>query len=120
MKKALLILAFPAYSLLFTSPVLAQCSGGFCDTAIGRINVSSFGGFASDLLRWGIGMAGGIAMLFILYSVFLISTSAGDPKKLQAGQEQLTSALEGLLLIIFSVFIMQIIGVRIFAIPGFS
>jgi len=49
----------------------------------------------------------------------LITTSAGDPKKLQAGQEQLTSAVTGLVLVIFSIFILKVIGVDIFKLPGF-
>jgi hypothetical protein len=48
----------------------------------------------------------------------MISTSAGDPKKLQAGKELLTAAISGLLLLIFSVFILRIIGVEILNIPG--
>jgi len=95
-------------------------SGGTgINSAIGCINVSSLSGFTGWLLTWGIGVAGGIALLLILYSAFLITTSAGDPKKLQAGQEQLTSAVTGLVLVIFSIFILKVIGVDIFKLPGF-
>ena len=113
-------------SIILAQPVFAQngintpCDSNTCNTAIGQVPVSNFGAFATFLLKWGLGVAGGISLLFILYSVFLITTSAGDPKKLQSGQEQLTSAIEGLLLIIFSVFLLQLIGVHILAIPGFS
>lgn len=97
------------------------CSGGGAiDTAIGCIKVSDFSTFSGWLLNWVIGIAGGIALLLILYSAFLITTSAGDPKKLQAGQEQLTSAVTGLILVIFSIFILKVIGVDIFQIPGFK
>jgi hypothetical protein len=82
--------------------------------------MSSFSTFATWFLTWGIGIAGGIAFLFILYSVLLITTSQGDPKKLQAGQEQLTSAITGLILVIFAVFVLRVIGVDIFCIPGFG
>jgi len=47
-------------------------------------------------------------------------TSRGDPNQLKAGQELLTSAISGLLLLIFSLVILRIIGVDILNIPGFS
>ena len=43
-------------------------------------------------------------------------TSAGNPDKLRAGQELLTSAVSGLILLIFSVFILRTIGIDILGI----
>jgi hypothetical protein len=63
-------------------------------------------------------MGGGIALVLIAVSGFMITTSGGDREKLQAGKELLTSALIGLGMIIFSVFILDLIGVRILRIPG--
>lgn len=76
--------------------------------------------FTGWFLGWGIGISGGIALLFVLYSIFLITTSAGDPKKLQAGQEQLTSSITGLLMVIFSVFLLKVVGYDVFRLPGFN
>ena len=66
------------------------------------------------------GIGGGIAFLLILVAGFMIITSQGSPDKIQAGKELLTSAIAGLLLIIFSVFILELIGVDILEIPGFG
>jgi len=87
-------------------------------TALGCIptDPSAFIGF---ILTIGIGMAGGIAFLLILFGGFQILTSAGNPEHLNAGKELVGSAIAGLLLIIFSVFILRIIGVNILGIPGF-
>jgi hypothetical protein len=94
------------------------CSEGEVDTAIGCIPFTSNSALNTYLLTWAIGIAGGIAFLLIVYASFMISTSAGDPKKLQAGKELLTAAISGLLLLIFSVFILRTIGVEILNIPG--
>lgn len=40
-------------------------------------------------------------------------TSSGDPNKLKAGQELLTAAISGIIMLIFSVFILKVIGVDI-------
>lgn len=96
-----------------TQPLL--CGTGI-NTAIGCIpvltndNGTAFAGF---VLRWAIGVGGGIAFLLIVYASFMIMTSQGDPTRLKAGQELLTSAISGLLLLIFSTFILDLIGIKI-------
>jgi len=76
--------------------------------------------FISRFLELGIGIGGGIAFLLILVSGFQTMTSTGNPEKLHAAKELLGGAISGLLLIIFSIFILKIIGVDILGIPGFS
>lgn len=68
----------------------------------------------------GIGFAGGIAFLYFLYGTFIIMTSAGNPEKISEAKEIIISSLSGLLLIIFSVFLLRVIGVDILKIPGFG
>lgn len=68
----------------------------------------------------GLGIAGGIAFLYFLYGVFLIMTSSGVAEKITEGREIIISALSGLLLIIFSIFLLRVIGVDILRLPGFS
>ena len=97
-----------------SSAISGHCGTGFVDTAIGCIPISSSNGLIGFLLNWGIGIGGGIAFILILIAGFQIITSRGDPKRLQAGQELLTSAIAGLVMLIFSVFILRIIGVTVF------
>ena len=99
--------------------------GGTCDseeinTAIGCVPITDQNALVGWILGWAIGIGGGIAFILILIAGFQIMTSAGDPKKLQAGQELLASAIGGLILLIFSVFILRFIGVDILEIPGFE
>ncbi|HLD26940.1 MAG TPA: pilin [Patescibacteria group bacterium] len=89
-------------------------------TAIGPIDFTLQGFVKDVLMKWGIGLAGTLALLCIIYSAFVMQTSGGNPEKLKKAKERLTACIVGLLLIIFSVFILQIIGVDILQIPGFS
>ena len=107
----------------------ATCTpiGGVKDTgistAIGCIPVLGANGttdFLTFILRWAVGIGGGIAFLLILYAGFMIMTSSGNPERLKAGQELLTSAISGLILLIFSVFILKFIGVDILGLGAFG
>lgn len=68
----------------------------------------------------GLGVGGGICLLMTLAAGFMLTTSQGDPKQVNEAKDMITSAIVGLLFIIFSVFILQFIGVTIFQIPGFG
>lgn len=103
-------------SILSTSSqtIYAQL-GGSCgaeeiDSAIGCIPISDTVSFSSWVFGWSIGVGGGIAFLLIIYASFLVMTSQGMPDRLKAGQELLTSAITGLVMLIFSVFILNFIG----------
>jgi hypothetical protein len=89
-------------------------------TAIGCVPIGSNTALASFFLRWAIGIGGGIAFIMIVYSGFLIISSAGNPQRLQAGKELLFAAISGLLLMLFSVFILRFIGVSVLEIPGIN
>jgi len=91
------------------------------NTAIGCIPVmGTIEVFLGWILKWAIGIGGGIAFLLIVYAGFMIMTSQGNPERLQAGKELMTSAISGLILLIFSIFILRVIGVDILQIPGFG
>lgn len=97
----------------------SKCNNGNgISTALGCIPVNTTSDFVAWFLRWLIGIAGGIAFLMIVFSSFQIMTASGDPQKLQGGRELLTAAISGLVLIIFSVFLLRLIGVTILNIPG--
>lgn len=87
-------------------------------TAIGCLGGESPNDFVASLLKIGTGLGGGIAFLLILFSGFQRIMSAGNPEKLHEAKELMTAAISGLLLIIFSVFLLRLIGVDILQIPG--
>ncbi len=98
------------------SGVHGTCGEDYIDTAIGCIPYGDTNKFIAFILKWAIGVGGGIAFILILVGGFQIITSSGNPERLKAGRELLTSALAGLILLVFSVFILRIIGVDILGI----
>lgn len=104
-----------------------QCmTGGNVLTAVGvwsgvgcvYANAGTF--IQETLLGWGIGLAGGISMLCIIYAAIMMQTSGGNTEKVKKAQQLMTSCITGLMIIIFSVLILQLIGVRILKIPRFG
>jgi len=98
------------------------CNGKNIDkginTAIGCIPVGSGNELINAILNIAIGLGGGIALALILYGVFIVTTSAGMPDKLKAGSEIITSAVVGLIFVLLSIFLINLIGINILGIPG--
>jgi Type IV secretion system pilin len=101
---------------------ITKCSNGSdgIQTAIGCIPVFDQTNFLAFILRWAVGIGGGIAFLLMVYSGFMIMTAAGNPERLKAGQELLTSAISGLILLVFSIFVLKFIGVDILQLCKFG
>jgi hypothetical protein len=74
----------------------------------------------NEILAYAMGIGGVVAFILIIVGAFQIILSAGNPDRVKAGKEMITSALAGLFLIIFSVLILRIIGWDILQIPGFG
>jgi len=96
------------------------CSQHGIWTAIGCVDFKLNNFIKDTVFSWGIGLAGIVALLCIIYSAFQLQVSQGNPEKIKKAQELLTSCIMGLMLIIFSVFILRLIGVDILKIPGFG
>lgn len=92
--------------------------GGGAWTAFNCLGGTSPSDFVADFIKLGTGLGGGVAFLLILVSGFQRITSAGNPEKLHEAKELMTAAISGLLLIIFSIFLLRLIGVDILQIPG--
>ena len=94
--------------------------GGGAFTALGCMptNLSDF--LQKYVFTLGLGMAGGIAFLLMLWGGFLVLSSQGDAQQIGLGREIIIGAVTGLLFIIFSIFILRFIGVDILRIPGFG
>ena len=89
-------------------------------TALGCFNGNLSEFITKNIMNTGIGIAGGISLLCIMLAAFQMQTSAGNAEKVKKAQELMTNCITGLMVIIFSVFILKIIGVDILKIPGFG
>lgn len=90
-----------------------------CDTALGNFQTTP-GDFVQQIFGIVLSLAGGVSVILIILSGYRFISSGGNPEKLTAAKEQLVSAIVGLLFIIFSLSILQIIGVDILHIPGLN
>jgi len=88
-------------------------------TALGCIPTDG-AGTVRTFISIALGMAGGIGLLMIIAAGAMFALSQNDPTKVNSARDLLTSVIIGLLFIVFSVTILQFIGVTILQIPGFG
>ncbi len=93
------------------------CDGDSCGTALGPIP-TTVEGFIKSIFGIILSISGGIAVLLIIISGYKLTVSQGNPDKVKEAQEQLTAAIIGLLFVIFSLVILETIGVDILGLPG--
>lgn len=110
-------------------PIASSAEQGRCSTChseggiwtgIGCVDSNLQYFIERTLLGLGIGFAGGITLLCIIFAAFQMQTSRGNAEKIKKAQELLTNCVVGLMVIIFSMLILKIIGVDILRIPGFG
>lgn len=86
-------------------------------TPIGCVDAST-GGFVQNVLQVVFGIAGGVSFLALLYGGVTLLGSKGNSEQIQQGRRILIGALSGLILVLFSVFIIEFLGFTIFGLPG--
>lgn len=77
-------------------------------------------GFVAKFYSIGLGLIGGVAVLFIIYGAYLILTSQGNPEQLNKGKTAIFYSIGGLLLAIFGFVFIQVIAVDILKLPMFK
>lgn len=93
--------------------------GLFCNTALGIIETTP-SGVLQVVLRYVTMFAGLIILIGIIMAGYNIVTSSGNPEKLQAGKEMLTSAIAGLAMTVLGFVLLRVIGVDILGLPGLT
>lgn len=125
MNKLFILLALFIFSFnLFGGEVLAthggKCDENQVDTEFGCFDTDNPAALATRLYGMGLGLVGGVAILFIIYGGYLILASKGDPDELKKGRTYIISAIAGIILAISGFAFYQIIAVDIIKIPGFN
>jgi hypothetical protein len=103
-------------------PVCQLDNQGLCqqvNTAIGPIQTDPVR-LISRVLSIFLGLSGGIFLLLIIRAGYRLITSQGNPEAIKDAREGLTSAVVGFLFLIFSFVILELIGVHLLQLPGFT
>lgn len=106
------------------SPAYAINPNGNCgdtavDTALGCLSVETKG-FTVSLLTFLAGTAGAISLVIMLAATIQIMTGGDNAEQVKKGKELFTSAITGLLFIIFSVTLLRIVAGDIIQLEGFN
>lgn len=88
-------------------------------SAIGCIPTESLPETLGFVLKFALGAAGGVIILMLIVTGYGILTSQGNPEKLAAAKENVVSIFSGLILIVFSLVLLQTIGANILGLPSF-
>ncbi|MBI4099629.1 hypothetical protein HY440_01335 [Candidatus Microgenomates bacterium] len=88
-------------------------------TAIGCIPTDKPEDFLTFIFRFVLGISGAVILIMFIITSYNILTSAGNPEKLQGAKENLISIFSGLILIGFSLLLLQAIGLDILGLPTF-
>lgn len=106
------------------STVFAEENGGFdigkltdeVNTATGARRITSIADLFNESMT-GFGIvdivffaAGALAMAYLLYGGITLMTSAGDPKGVAAGQETVRNAIIGLVIVLGSYLIVELVS----------
>lgn len=76
----------------------------------GVATLDCIGPLFQNIIGAALNLAGVVALFFIIFSGFKYITSGGDPKQLEGARQTLTYAIIGLLIILFSFFIINVIA----------
>jgi hypothetical protein len=74
---------------------------------------STFEGIIIFFLRWLLGLAGGLAVLFVVISGFLYVTSAGNEQRAEKGKKALIAAVIGFSITILAWVILRVVELTV-------
>lgn len=122
MKRPILPFLISTLTTVVIPKIVFACGTDEIETAIGCISTKADGSssFFASIIKIAVGLGGGLALILMLYGVFIVTTSAGIPDKLKEGSEIITSAVAGLIFVLLSVFLLNFIGINILGLPGLS
>jgi hypothetical protein len=92
-----------------SAPTVIPATPPQVQTDFGNFNVSdpqTLGLFVTQFYGVGLGIIGGLALLFIMWGGYTIMMSQGNPSKVEKGKQYIFYSLAGLLLAVFGFVVM--------------
>lgn len=71
------------------------------------LETDDFTTLITNFLQWLLGIAGGVALLMLIYGGIIYITSTGDQQKMESGKRIVTWTIFGLIIILVSFSILQ-------------
>lgn len=108
-------------------PCVSFDAKGHCTAVVTALSLATPGNngtstdpiaFIEQIFQVLLGVGGGIALLLIMFAGYRLMVSQGKPEAVQQAREQLIAAIVGILFFIFSIVILEAIGVDLLHIPG--
>lgn len=111
-----------AYSTASKWVLQARCDNETVgiQTAVGCVPTGKLDLTLGFVLKFALGAAGGVIVLMLIVTGYGLLTSQGNPEKLAAAKENIVSIFSGLILIVFSLILLQTIGAGILGLPTFG
>lgn len=83
-------------------------------------NSENQGNAINFILRAIFNVSGGIAFLYLIYGAYVVMSARGDPVRLNQGRSIIFGAIFGLIFVVLSTLILNLVGGGILRIPGFG
>jgi hypothetical protein len=87
-------------------------------TVFGCVKTNA-GGFTNFFMNFLSSIVGGLGFLGIIYGAVKVMLARGDKDAIREGKRYVYGSILGILVVLFSVFIVRTIGVTILNVPGF-
>ena len=104
--------------LFVITSLVAVCLGFYANTRALAITtefgeVANLGEYISGIFKWVIGIAGGLAVIMLIYAGYLYTTSQGNPDNLTLAKDIIIGVVTGIILLfLIEVILVKTIGVQ--------
>ena len=117
--KQLIVLPVGFFAIVITPPVNTPTPIPCTETDLGCLPTDPIQ-FISNFYVIGLGLIGGVSLLFIIIGGYTILASRGNANQVNVGKSYIFYAIAGLLLAIFGYLFIEVLLVDILHIPGFG
>jgi hypothetical protein len=104
------------YPTLSANTFIATPDPGYAFTVFGCVQTTS-GGFTNFFINFATSVIAGLGFLGMLYGAVKVMLARGDPAALTEGKRYIYGSILSVLVVLFSVFIVKIVGGTILKIP---